>query len=370
MCAISTVGKASCSATAREGRKTGIYRRRRPAETLLYRVVQEHLETFLSLADDPMGHGLPGYVEQDFRKYLQCGILAHGFARARCPECGHDFLVAFSCKGRGVCPSCNARRMAETAAHLVDHVFPRLPVRQWVLSLPKRLRYFLRHDRRTVTAVLTIFLRVIEQRLRACSSGAAPTARLGAVSFLHRFGSALNEHIHFHCCVIDGVFEPGQGDEEAVRFREAALTDADVQWVQARVRQRVLRWFVRQGYLDKDDAQEMGKWNNGGGFSVDASVRIEADDRAGRERLLRTCARPPFALERLAAIDAQRLIYRLPKPGPDGRTELILSPLELIQRLAALIPLPGAHRHRYHGVLAPNAHVACSGHGAGPGDTE
>ncbi|MCP3877749.1 MAG: IS91 family transposase, partial [Sulfitobacter sp.] len=90
-----------------------MYRRRRPAETPLYRVVQEHLETFLSLADDPMGNGLPGYVEPEFRKYLQCGILMHGFARARCAECGHDFLVAFSCKGRGVCPSCNARRMAE-----------------------------------------------------------------------------------------------------------------------------------------------------------------------------------------------------------------------------------------------------------------
>jgi hypothetical protein len=70
----------------------------------------------------------------------------------------HDFLVTFSCKGRGLCPSCNTRRMVETAAHLVDHVFPQLPVRQWALSLPKRLRYFLRHDRRTVTAVLTIFL--------------------------------------------------------------------------------------------------------------------------------------------------------------------------------------------------------------------
>jgi hypothetical protein len=109
---------------------------------VLYRVVQGHLETFLALADDPTGPGLPGYVERDFRKYLECGILAHGFARAYCSECGHDFLVAFSCKGRAVCPSCTTRRMAETAAHLVDHVFPPLPVRQWVLSLPKRLRYF------------------------------------------------------------------------------------------------------------------------------------------------------------------------------------------------------------------------------------
>ncbi|MCP5004317.1 MAG: IS91 family transposase, partial [Planctomycetes bacterium] len=175
------------------------------------------------------------------------------------------------------------------------------------------------------------------------------------VSFVHRFGSALNEHLHFHCCVIDGVFEPEQGGEEAVRFREAVLTDADVQWVQARVRQRVLRWFVRQGYLDKDDAKDMAEWSNGGGFSVDASVRIEADDRAGLERLLRYCARPPFALERLEAIDAQRLIYHLSKPQPDGRTDLMLTPLELIERLAALIPPPHTHRHRYHGVLAPNA---------------
>jgi hypothetical protein len=88
-----------------------------------------------------------------------------------------DRAMSFSCKGRSVCPSCNTRRMAETAAHLVDHVFPPLPVRQWVLSLPKRLRYFLRHDRRTVTAVLTIFLRVVEQVLREQAPGAAPKTR-------------------------------------------------------------------------------------------------------------------------------------------------------------------------------------------------
>jgi hypothetical protein len=139
-------------------------------------------------------------------------------------------------------------------------------------------------------------------------------------------GSALNDHLHFHCCVIDGVFEPDPGGDEAVRFREAVLTDADVRWVQARVRQRVLRWFARQGYLDKDDAKDMAEWSNGGGFSVDASVQIEADDRAGLERLLRYCARPPFALERLEAIDAQRLIYHLSKPQPDGRTDLMLAP--------------------------------------------
>ena len=56
------------------------------------------------------------------RRYLECGILAHGFARARCEMCGLGFWVAYSRTGRGVCPSCNARRMVETAAHMVEHV--------------------------------------------------------------------------------------------------------------------------------------------------------------------------------------------------------------------------------------------------------
>ena len=107
---------------------------------MLYRTVQSHQATWLELAQDESGRSTPSHVEREFHRYLECGILAHGFARARCAGCGHDFLVAFSCKGRGVCPSCNTRRMVETAAHLADHVIPHLPVRQWVLSVPKRLR--------------------------------------------------------------------------------------------------------------------------------------------------------------------------------------------------------------------------------------
>ena len=98
--------------------------------------------------------------------------------------------------------------MVETAAHLVDQVFPPLPVRQWVLAVPKRLRYFLQRDSEALGAVLHILLRVIEARLRQRSGFHA--GRLGAVSFVQRFGSALNAHVHFHCCVIDGVFAVGE----------------------------------------------------------------------------------------------------------------------------------------------------------------
>ncbi len=77
----------------------------------------------------------------------------------------------------------------------------------------------------------------------------------------------------------------------------------------------------------------------------------------GLERLLRYCARPPFALERLELVGEHRVIYiyRLPRPRRDGCTKLVLTPLEFIDHLAALIPPPRLHRHRYHGVLAPNS---------------
>jgi hypothetical protein len=153
--------------------------------------------------------------------------------------------------------------------------------------------------------------------------------------------------------VIDGVFV--EGEDGQVQFPEApALTPEDLAAVQQQVRARVLRWFARAGHLDPADARDMAGWHYGGGFSLDASVRIEGHDRAGLERLLRCCARPPFALERLEQLGDDQLVYRFPKPQPDGRTELRLTPVELIDRLAALIPPPRLHRHRYHGVLAPN----------------
>lgn len=101
-------------AVASPGCRPAPYARRRPEKTVLYRLVQQHLETYLALAreEDWDGQRVPAFVERELRRDLECGILAYGFARARCWECGHNFLVAFSYKGHGLCPSCNARRMA------------------------------------------------------------------------------------------------------------------------------------------------------------------------------------------------------------------------------------------------------------------
>ncbi|AKJ06223.1 transposase zinc-binding domain-containing protein [Archangium gephyra] len=122
---------------------------------MLYEAVRENLATLLAEASE-VGRGLPRYVEGDFARYLECGVLAHGFARVRCESCKDELLVAFSCKGRGVCPSCGAKRAHVTAMHLVEQVLPHVLFRQWTLSFPHRVRWVLLKDVGLLSDVLTV----------------------------------------------------------------------------------------------------------------------------------------------------------------------------------------------------------------------
>jgi hypothetical protein len=194
---------------------------------------------------------------------------------------------------------------------------------------------------------------------------------------------SLNHHVHLHACVTDGVFvraaaDPGC-DAPPTFLPARPVTAADLAALTERVRRRVIRWFRRAGLIDAAAAADMLAWQNSG-FSVDASVRITLIDRdvpsyfQSLEHLLRYCARPPFALERLSVIRGPdgriaRISYVLPRhkaaswvgPGrgrkstrPGANGVVALSPFEFLDRLADLVPPPRKHRHRYHGVFAPN----------------
>ncbi|WP_407351165.1 hypothetical protein [Luteimonas sp. R10] len=127
--------------------------------------------------------------------------------------------------------------MVGTAAHLVDAVIPLVPFRQRVLALPKRLRPALRADPALATCVLRIFLGVIERALRVACRDAPAGSRLGALSFVQRFGSALNEHWHYRCRVSDGLSaEAGVG----LKFLPVTADGAMAGRVQAEVRPRVV----------------------------------------------------------------------------------------------------------------------------------
>ena len=89
---------------------------------------------------------LPDFIKKEFEEFLKCGLPSHGFLRLQCASCKQEKLVAFSCKKRGFCPNCGAKRMAESSAHLLDEVFPPKPLRQWVLSFPFPLRFLLARE--------------------------------------------------------------------------------------------------------------------------------------------------------------------------------------------------------------------------------
>src|SRR5262245_21008672 len=183
---------------------------RDPSRTILYQVVAAHLETFLAtVAADPTATGLPAYVKEEFYAYLQCGILAHGFVRLGCDTCPHPMLLAFSCKTRGFCPSCAGRRMAPQAAHLVEQVLPWVPTRQWVVSVPIPLRYWMVPSRELTATVHTIIRRTIAQYYvkQAVRNGATRAAvQPGSVPFVQRFGGSLNANLHYHLIFLEGVF--------------------------------------------------------------------------------------------------------------------------------------------------------------------
>ena len=375
------------------------YLPRRPTETVLYRTVRENLETFLAHARETYERPLPQYVEQELRAYLRCGVFAHGFARLRCETCRHDLLVAYSCKGRGICPSCAGRRMANCAAHLVDRVVPDVPLRQYVLSLPHELRRLAAFKQDVLGALVKIFIDAVTAgyRARAKREG-IEGAEVGAITFLQRFGGSLNLNLHLHVAFLDGVFT--RDERKQVQFHPACAPDAaELDAIARRVHWRATAWLRRHHYIEDkplearsnemsspgaieacaDIAMQRGVFAvhfghdgdsheaTGGeppklrfaaqheGFNLHAGVHIAAGDDTGRERLFRYGARPSLALDRLRRLPDGRIAYRVKYARAGRAKHRVMEPLELLARIAAILPPPRFPLVRFHGVLAPRS---------------
>lgn len=271
--------------------------------------------------------------------------------------------------------------MADTAAHFVDRVIPEAPVRQWVLSLPRPLRYFLAYDAALLSDVLGVWVRVVLGWVRRRARG----GRGGAVTFVQRFGSAMNLNVHFHTVALDGTYD-GNGfraiapptDREAARLCErrgrwpedaredplaeeepllAAVAGASIQGAVAtgeRAGSAVERLGDRIDAEDVDEAKVRLRARVAG-FSVHAGVCVPARDRKRLEHLVRYVARPPVTGERLTDLGDGTYAYELKRRWSDGTTHIRLTGVELMEKLCALMPRPQANLVRYHGVFAARA---------------
>jgi len=227
--------------------------------------------------------------------------------------------------------------------------------------------------------------------------------RCGAVTFVQRFGDALNLNVHFHMLALDGVYAEDK-DGRIGFHRVPPPSDAEVARVAGRIHRRVCRLLDRRGLGPQTSPEEgdtllqdqpllAGLYNASvsgrvftgpragrrvakvgdevdgedlappsgprcasiSGFSVHADVCIPARDRKRLERLARYAGRPPLGTERLRLLPDGRLLYRLKHRWRDGTSHVIFEPLDLVAKLAALVPPPRANLVRYHGVLAPSA---------------
>jgi hypothetical protein len=156
-----------------------------------------------------------------------------------------------------------------------------------VISLPKRLRYFLIRDASLLNRVVRIALSEVERAIRAHTPGTPRESGTGGVVFIHRFGSAPNTHLHIHACLIDGLI--GR-TSEGLTFHPVRLDEVATTTVSQAIRRRVLSLIERHALLSADAAEMMRHWDHDGGFSTHGSVRVHGNDRAGRERLFRYCA--------------------------------------------------------------------------------
>jgi hypothetical protein len=353
------------------------YRRRELEHTVLHELVARYGQTMLAevRAADPEGGGLPRHVERELTEYLRCGVLAHGFARVRCMTCHEEIVVAFSCKRRGLCPSCTARRMADTAAHLVDHVLPRAPYRQWVVTVPKALRLRLARDPGWTTWVGNLAVRAIgawQRRIARQRGLRAP--RTGAITFVQRFGGLVNlnctstSSCRTACSSMTttgSLSRPIQCRPAPTCWRSSIASCAGSRvgspTRHATIAHRRARTGPGRGGGDVALApqrqptvrgvERLRAWCEG--FSLHAGVVIADHDREALERLCRYGTRPAFAHDRLAWTADRQIAYRLKRPWPDGRTELVLPPVTFLRRLCGIIPPPRRHLVRYAGVFGP-----------------
>ena len=311
-------------------------------------------------------------------------------------------LVAFSCKRRGFCPSCGARRMAESAALLVDEVLPEQPIRQWVLSFPFQLRYLFASRPELMGRVLGIVHRALSAHLIQKAGFTRKTAQTGAVTLIQRFGSALNLNVHFHMLFLDGVYTTTPWGKSRFHRTNAPNQHELTELVHA-ISHRVAGFLEREGILERDEENSYLNLNDAdedpmqqvlgcsvsyriavgpqqgrkvftlqtiparedddrfsqvakaSGFSLHAGVAAQAWERQKLERLCRYISRPAVSEKRLSLTSSGNIRYKLKTPYNDGTTHVIFEPLDFIAKLAALVPKPRVNLTRFHGVFAPNS---------------
>jgi len=182
----------------------GVYRQRHPERSVFYRVLFHYFESFLleyeSRFEREYGYFRP-IIQEVVDRYLDCGNPMCGFARIRCPDCGEERLLMFSCKTRGFCPSCHAKRREEWGEWMRKELLLDVPHRQVVFTVPKMLRLFFRYKRALLSPLSLAAVHALLKYFRAVTG---LELMPGVVAVIQTFGDRINFHPHIHILATEG----------------------------------------------------------------------------------------------------------------------------------------------------------------------
>ena len=321
------------------------YRPRHPERTALYRLVEDAFEDYERIHPDryePRCGPLRDVVRRDVFAYLACGRPLGGFARIRCPRCRGEHLLAFSCRTRNLCPSCQAKRSAVFAEWVAEHVLAGVAHRHVVFTVPKSVRGLIERERR----LHGLMAKAAWETLRDALSGAAlePDGVPGAVVSLQTFGSfGANFHPHLHVLASEGVFTKDGRFHPVIWPEETKLEE--------RFRRRYLLFLERAGRLRPETHERLLSWTHSG-FSVKTTQRLAAGERARLERLARYATRVVLAVGALTLLDGGRVRVETAPDPRSGSTVLEMDRLDLVHAVCQQIPDAGMHMVRYYGAYS------------------
>jgi hypothetical protein len=234
-----------------------VYQQRHPQSSGYYKCVESHFEELEQIWDDQYASRFGfwrDYVTKVIHRYLECGDLHFGFARVKCEECGHEYLLAFSCKRRHFCPSCHQKRVVEYSEWLLGNVLKEVPHRQWVLSIPKRLRIYFLYDRKLLSKLSKCAWNVIREYHRSASLDDSATP--GASIAVHTYGDFLNFNPHIHAIVPEGCFLEDGGFQMSPCFTTKDLNKA--------FRYEVLSMLKKEGKITDAVIENRMSWHHSG----------------------------------------------------------------------------------------------------------
>ena len=322
----------------------GVYKRRKPQKTSLWQLLDGHFFEFEGAYDELFQKNYGFYrpvISHVVRKYLECGDLQQGFARIKCPDCHHEYLLSFSCRGRWFCPSCHNKKVVQFGHHLKEAVLYPVPHRQYVFSIPKILRKFFLYDRKLLGRLSQCAAKSLRKYLKLILG--KKTGIPGVVISIQTFGDYVRWHPHLHALVADGLFL------ESGSF--LVMPTVDLRPLRELFRAHVLKMLKKEGLIDDSLIKLLMSWRHVSGFNVHHEVRIKPHDEKGMENLAQYIIRNTFSLEKLKYERGDlSVIYRSKMShGKNKRNFQVFSPLEFIASITQHIPEPSFQLVRYYG---------------------